>query len=233
MAIAFVRGGATGSVGTSTTPAHTLAATPTAGDLLVAAVGNPAAQALTAINGYTKLTENSGRAILWKRAGASEPAAQAPCTLAGAAKWVCCACEYSGFTATTGVDVETITAIATSTSFLSDYVDPTVGDNRLIIGAAFGTGTNLFSAEKLNGSTSGVIERAEAVSSGSGGTNTAVAIWDKIATSITGGGHNVEATCAIAESGAVAIAFFMAQGDPFPVVWVPSRRQRIFRRRAA
>lgn len=157
MAIAHVRSG-TGSADNATVSV-TLGAAPAEGNLLVAMVSFPSgAETLAATGTWTELTRvdpADKSALYWKVAGAGESATQSPALASDAKTWVCAMAEYSGCATTTPLEAETATSDADATKTTTGTCDPTDGVERLIVVGAASDGNRTFSAQKVNGSTTG------------------------------------------------------------------------------
>jgi hypothetical protein len=215
VAVPFVQSAANPSTGLNVTA--TLGAAPTQNNLLVAHVAQQATNTFTPSAGWAALTEVTSTdegLLLWKIAGAAEQAAQTPCVTSSATRnWECIVAEYSSVAASPLL-AENGQADNDATK-TSPSVTPTAGLRALCIGAAFSTTASTgFSAQKLNGSTTGVTERQDQ-GSGSGSNQVRGCLWDAEITS-TSGSYTVEATASVSEAGGVSIAIFkLTSGTTF------------------
>lgn len=189
--------------GTSTAPTATLAAAAAEGSLLVCALRvNSATASVTPRAGWTKLTEvtsSQRTCLLYRVAGAVEPATLSPCDLSASVAWSCIGVEYSGTALANVLDVEgaQVDNNAVKTS-------PAVGPSDLVERLALGyvmssTFGSPWSAIKIGGSTSGV----STVVSGS-----LVLLFEKIFTTAAATTYAAEATASTSANGTAHVAFF-------------------------
>lgn len=208
MAIAFVQS----NVGTQSgvSPAVTLAAGATAGNLIVTSCAAGANVTLTPPAGFTGLTNansNSGslRAlrIAYKIATGGETTLTWGGTTLGS---VTIAAEYSGISTSAPLDVEGSQVNAAATAQPTPSVSPVASANRLIVcTAAVGTAISVtYSAETIGGTSVGVTERQDSFISGA-----SCAFYDQIVTS-TSGTYSGNATASAGAPGLGAIAIFAA-----------------------
>lgn len=146
-----VQSGSSGA-NANNSPSHTLAGAPTEGNLLVAgvALGNTSG-GFTAANGYTKVDGgNDQTAYFYKVAGASEPAAQAPCTTANSRDWRCAVAEYSGAATSSPLDISGVTADATSPQDQA-AINPTDNIDTLMVGFASNDVNRTYTLQSIGG----------------------------------------------------------------------------------
>jgi hypothetical protein len=215
MAIGHVQTGASDG-GSATQPNVTLTGAPTNGNLLIAGIAgnNAASNTLTATAGWNKiaatevsaLSANDKLCVLWKVAGAGEAANQAPATFASGVNWVCGIVEYSGCATASPVEASTANQDNDATKTTTGTADPTDGVERLLVGACIDDTNPTWSAQKFNGSTTGVNERVDRAR----GTNTvSLTIFDKIDAATVSGNYTAEAVSTITDNGVAAIVIIL------------------------
>lgn len=216
----------------------TLDAAPTQGNLLVAIArwnGNFISSVNATANsgaGWTEIDAvlldgiTQGSWMAWKIAGASESATQTPFNSSSANRTVIVS-EYSTTNGWDAAPVEASTSNvdADATKTTTGTCDPTDGVERLIVGCGSSDGNRTFSAEKVNGSTTGVVERGD-IGGGTSAAGETICLFDLITASTSSGNYTSESVCSVADDGGALMAIFKpalpAATAPFPP-WMPWR----------
>lgn len=210
----FVRFGSL--TGTDTNPNVTLAGAPSLGDLVVCYVSWNSTAVPSSSGSANLLTEISStdEAIMaWRIAGAGESATQQLVVLGTARAWVCHIGVYSSPDSPTPIEVHGGNVDNDATKTLTTAVNPTDGIERLLVGGAFSNGGHTFSAEKFNGSTTGV----NALGDAANGSSNSSAYWDMIQDPTVAGNYTCEAVASISQNGGVYLAIFKpAAATNFP-----------------
>ena len=197
---------ATGS-GTSTTPSATLAATPVQGNLLVACVSANSTTTTPVANSYTsfkgQLVSSDTWDFFWKIAGASEPAAQAPCTLGTSRAWACVVAEFEDTGGGTWTLLTDNSQISNGTNPTTPTLSPTSGKNALLVASYNSQAGQTYGTHEVNNDATGVAELGDVAS----GTSTSTAMAYLVIASTTGT-YAADATRSATSNGVAGIAMF-------------------------
>ena len=204
MSLALVAGQSANAGGSSTTPAATLAASPTNGNLLVAFVAVNGGGTMTAANGYTKLDETvstDSAAIFWKVAS-GDGTSQQPCTITSAA-WNCHVMEFNGAT-TWALDAAHSGQASNGTNKTSPSQTPASGREMIVVGGFMSSAAadGAWSAQAFSGTNVGSVT-SQTRATNQEDTDTS---WANI--SSTSGAYQASATVAASVAGTGHIAFF-------------------------
>ena len=192
---------------TGTAPTATLPATPVQGNLLIACVSANSGTTTPAANGYTSFKGQKVSSdtwdFYWKIAGASEPAAQAACTLGTSRAWAYGVAEFEdtgGGTWTLDVDNS---QISNGTNPITPTVTPTSSIAALLVASYNSQAGQTYSTHEVNNDATGVVEIVDQAS----GTSTSTGMAYLIVAS-TSGTYAADATRSATSNGCAGIAIF-------------------------